>query len=105
MNNKTNRKMLELENEISLLKTKDVCECFMIRHLNERIAEYKGIESPSNYDPDFDYDAYYNSLKFLYEKEITLWNPFKGEFKSVVKFYECSDCGKPFCLEERVAYA
>lgn len=96
---------MELEDEIFELKEQDDCQCFIISSLTRRINEYKGIETPSTYGPDFDFEAYHNSLKFLYEKNITLWNPYAGERKCDVKFFECPDCGKPFCLEERVAYA
>lgn len=105
MKNKTKRKILEVENEIKELREKDNCECYMINHLQERINEYYGIESKDTYDPDFDFDAYMNSLEFLYEKETTLWNPMRGEYQATVKFYKCPKCGKPFNLESTIAFA
>lgn len=105
MKNKTKRKILEIENEIKELRENDDCKCYMINHLQERINEYHGIESKNTYDSDFDFDAYMNSLEFLYEKEITLWNPFSNEYQATVKFYKCPKCGKPFNLESTIAFA
>ena len=106
MKNKTRRKILELESEIEDLREEPNCECFIISHLERRIKEYsKEPIVEKEYDPNFDHEEYVKSLKFLYTKNIKLWNPFTGEYNVDANFYECADCGKPFCFQARVAYA
>lgn len=72
----------------------------------KRIDEYKGISTEETYNPDFDHDAYVNSLEFLFEKEITRCYPYREDhYQAIAKFYKCPDCGKPFCFEDSVAFA
>ncbi len=106
MKNKTKRKIMELEQEIEELKSSDDCECTYIKVLENRIKEYKKEEIiEPEYNPDFNFEEYFNSHTLLYEKERELYNPYSGNYKSVVKYYACKTCGKPFCFEDSIAYA
>jgi hypothetical protein len=106
MKNKTKRKIIELEQEIEKLKCSDECECSYIQVLENRIREYKKEEIiETEYNPDLNFDEHFNTYKFLYEKERELYNPYSGNYKAVVKYYECKICGKPFCFEDSIGYA